>query len=216
MAKRVCSKIQKSGFWSKVNVVKMNSQPMDEKLLAFFEDIEQQVRKYAPYFSLSKDKQQNEFEVVYLFNQELKGRGVEHFDSITVRGPGKDPPDCEAIGNNGERIGIEVTELVDGDAIASAKNGKLIDHNVPIPLSQVIEKVSAIVSRKDRAIVKGGPYDLYKLIIYCDDPEYLDFEIHNAIRNSRFGQTKLIDHAYFFESYDPWKKCCPYIELRLD
>lgn len=193
----------------------MNSQSMEEYLAEHWEEFEQ-LRKHAPYFALSKDKQQNELEVVDLFNRELNSQGVEHFHSIVVRGSGKDPPDCEATANGGELIGVEVTELVDEDAIASAYNGKMIDQNLPIPPSVVIEKVSAIIRRKDSAVVKGGPYDLYILIIYCADPAFLDFEIHNRLRNERFGPTKLIDHVYFFESYNPWTKSCPYIELRLD
>lgn len=110
-------------------------------------------RTHASFFALSKDKQQNELDGAHLFNHQLKNRGVEHFDSIVARVPGKDPLDCEAIGNGGERIGIEVTELVDADAIAFAINGKLIDQDLPISPSQVIEKVSAIVRRKDDAMV---------------------------------------------------------------
>ena len=62
----------------------------------------------------------------------------------------------------------------------------------------------------------GGPYDLYILIMYCDDLSYLDIDIHNRLRNERFGPTKLIDHANFLESYNARTKNCPYIELRLD
>jgi len=55
-------------------------------------------------------------------------------------------------------------------------------------------------------MVKGGRYDLYLLIVYCDAPKFLDFEIHNKLRNERIGRTKLIDHTYFLESYNPWQK----------
>jgi len=44
----------------------MNSQSMKEYLLAHWEDIKQ-IRKHAPYFALSKDKQLNEVEVVRVF-----------------------------------------------------------------------------------------------------------------------------------------------------
>ena len=192
----------------------MNSQSMDEFFRELYEDSEQS-RKHDPYFTLSKDKQQNELEVAHLLNEELKNRGAKYFDSIVARDSGKDPPDCEAIGDDGERIGIEVTELVDEDSITSAISGKMIDQLLPKP-SEVIEKVSAMIRRKDCAIVKDGPYDLYILIIYCDDPKFLAFDIHNELRNSRFGPTKLTDHAYFFQYYNPWKKCCPYYELRLE
>ena len=169
----------------------------------FLNELLNEARQYAPYFALSKDKQQNELEVVHLFNQELKNRGASYFDSIFSREPGQDPPDCEAIGNGGERIGIEVTELVDGDAITSAKKREMLDQDLPIPSQQVINEVSAIIRRKDNAIVKGEPYDLYILIIYCDDPKFLDFEIISELRNKRFRPTNLIDHAYFLESYNP-------------
>ncbi len=191
----------------------MNSQSMEEFLLALSED-DEQIRKHAPYFALSKDKQQNEFEVAHLFNEELKNRGAKYFHSIVARESGKDPPDCEAIGNDGERIGIEVTELVDEDSITSAINGKMIGQSLPKP-SEVIEKVSAMIRRKDCAKVKDGPYDLYILIIYCDDPKFLAFKIYKKLLNARFGPTNLIDHAYFLESYNPFKNCCPYYELRL-
>ena len=87
----------------------MNAQSMEEYLLEHWEDVEQ-VHKHASYFALLNDKQQNELEVVDLFNRELKSQGLENFHSIVVRGSGKDPPDCEATGNGGGLMGIEVTE----------------------------------------------------------------------------------------------------------
>jgi len=51
---------------------------------------------------------------------------------------------------------LQVTELVDVVAIESVANEKMIDQNLSIP-SQVIEKVSAIIRRKDSGMVKDGP-----------------------------------------------------------
>ncbi len=125
-----------------------------------------------------------------------------------------DPPDCEAIGMKGERIGIEVTELVDGPSIAAAKNSESAHDNIFLP-EQVTEEVTSIIRKKDKAVLKGGPYEQYILIIYCDDPRYLDTENLNALRNHHFPETSLIDRVFFLESYCPSQQCCPHIELRL-
>ena len=181
----------------------------------FYAAFPEGIRGYAPYFSLSTSRQDNEVEVVSVLSEQMMKQKKEYFHSIVPRGQGNDPPDCEARGINRERIGIEVTELVDGDSIATAKKGESISQGNLSP-HDVIETISTIIARKDSADVKGGPYDQYILIIYCDDPLFLDYEILEAIRKAQFDPTSLIDRAYFLESYCPWEKCCPYIELRLD
>ena len=172
-------------------------------------------REYAPYFALSSSQQDNEISVVDVLSRELTKQGKSSFHSIVPRGRGKDPPDCEARNGNGKRIGIELTELVDGNSISATKNGVYIFQDALKP-SEVTEIITTIIRKKDGADVKGGPYDEYILIIYCDDPRFLDYEILDAIRKEQFGPASLIDRVYFLESYCPWKKCCPYFELRLD
>ena len=180
----------------------------------FFATFLNGVRKYAPYFALSSSRQNNEFNVAVALSQELRKRGKEPFHSILLRGRGNDPPDCEAKDSHGKRIGIEVTELVDGDSISAAKKGESFSQDTLKP-SEVTENITAKIRKKDGADVKGGTYDEYILIIYCDDPRFLDYEILDAIRKEQFAPTRLIDRVYFLESYCPWEKCCPYIELRL-
>ncbi len=65
---------------------------------------------YPLYFGLlSRNRQQNEIEVAIIHELERSKRGAESFHSIHLFDD--DPPDLEAVGKNGERIGIEVTEL---------------------------------------------------------------------------------------------------------
>lgn len=172
------------------------------------------VRKHAPYFSLSSNRQLNEVDVAYLLSEELSKQGEDSFHSVTSRGRSNDPPDCEAIGDKGERIGVEVTELVDGPSIAAAKGGDVNLQEAWKP-SRVIEKITCIIRRKDRVVPKGGPYELYILVVICDDPLILDYENLEAIRDFNFPGTQLIDRAYFLWSYCPFEKRCPYITLRL-
>ncbi|MDE0154812.1 MAG: hypothetical protein OXS28_04310 [Gammaproteobacteria bacterium] len=181
----------------------------------FFETFLEGVRKHAPYFFLSSNRQLNEVDVANLLSEELSKQGEESFHSVTSRGQSNDPPDCEATGDEGERIGIEVTELVDGPSIATAKGRDVSFQEESWKPSRVIEKITCIIRRKDRADPKGGPYDLYILIVYCDDPLILDYENLKAIRDSDFPATQLIDRVYFLQSYCPFEKRCPHIKLRL-
>lgn len=188
----------------------MSTDPDD--LREYFATCFDGVRQHAPYFALSADRQENEADVARVLREEMLRRGEQSFHSIQSRGQGNDPPDCEAIGSNEERVGIEITELVDGRAIEGAVRGTNVPHKAVAPRA-VVERISTVIRKKDRANVQGGRYDLYILVICCDDPCYLDYEVMLAIRDARFTRPRLIDRAYFLASYDPWQGCCPYIEL---
>ena len=172
------------------------------------------IRPHASYFALSSKQEENEIGVIQTFNEELKRLGEMPFHSFKLRGQGNDPPDFEATDDDGRRIGIEVTELVDGDAIAASREGNFVWQDPP-EVQSVVETVSDKIRRKDSAKVCNGPYDQYILVIYCDDPGYLDHQVLEAIRKKQFDLTRLIDRAYFLASYCPWEGCCPLIELQL-
>lgn len=172
------------------------------------------IRPHAPYFALSAKQEENEIGVIQTLNEELERQGEMPLHSFKSRGQGKDPPDCEATDDEGRRIGIEVTELVDGTAIAASREGNFVRQDLP-EVQSVVETVSDIIRRKDSAKVCGGPYDQYILVIYCDDPGYLDHQVLEAIREKQFDPTRLIDRAYFLASYCPWEGSCPLIELQL-
>ena len=127
-------------------------------------------------------------------SQELRKQGKEPFHSFVQRGQGNDPPDREAKDSHGKRIGIEVTELVDRNSISAAKKGEYIFQDA-LKSSEVTEIITTIIRKKDGAYVKGGPYDEYILIIYCDDPRFLDYEILDAIRKEQFSSASLIDRV---------------------
>ena len=113
----------------------------------FFAACSKEIRQHAPYFALSADKQENEVEVARVLREEMLRRGEESYDSIRSRRLGNDPPDCEAVSSNQERVGIEVTELVDEQAVKEASRGTAVLHNAVAPLSAV-ERISTIVGQK--------------------------------------------------------------------
>jgi hypothetical protein len=48
---------------------------------------------------------------------------VPFYSALKSQGRPNDPPDCEGIDDNGARVAIEVTELVDGATIRAVKHG---------------------------------------------------------------------------------------------
>ncbi len=182
---------------------------------AFINAVKLNVRPYAGYFSWLSDRDVEELGVVETLRESLAHCGQAFFHSCEARGRGKDPPDCEARLCTGGRVGIEVTELVDGRSIAAAKSGAAICWE-PYSEEQLFDLVDSRIAEKDKARdVKDGPYDDYILVIYCDDPRVLDYRLIEYVRGARFRRTTLIKRAFLLFSFDPREQFCPYIELNL-
>ena len=184
------------------------------KCSEFYSSCLEEIRDYASYFALSRNQSQNELEVVHIWNKSLKNNGKEPFSCIQIRDQGNDPPDCEATDGLGRRIGIEVTELVD-QYLANPKNKGDRGTSLCAKPEAVLKVIDSQIRRKDTAQIKDGPYAQYILIIYSDDPHYVEHGNLKEVRSYQFGETKLIDHAYLLLSYCPFNKCCPLIELNL-
>lgn len=182
----------------------------------FLDVVKANDRPYAGYFAWRSDRAVEEIGVVQSFHESLEHCGEGFFHSFSARGPGNDPPDCEALSTAGDRIAIEVTELVDGESIAAAKINAPLNWT-PFTKSALSRLLSERIAKKDNpSDVKGGPYKQYLLVIYCDDPRVLDYELIEHVRGSRFSSTRLLNRAFLLFSYSPWEKCCPYIELNLN
>ena len=182
-----------------------------------WEIIKKNTRKHAGYFAWTSDRHRHieEVSVVQILHESLEKCGMVFFHSHKSRGDSNYPPDCEALSPNGERIGIEVRELVDSDSIKASKCQRHTQRE-PWSKSYLLKELHTIINRKDNPPqVKGGPYSQYLLIIYCDEPRVLHYDLIEYIRRVKFGPTKLLSRVFFLMSYSPWEKCCPFIELEL-
>jgi hypothetical protein len=47
----------------------------------------------------------------------MEAIGVAFYSNIKSRGRPNDPPDCEGVDQHGDRVAIEVTEIVNGQSI---------------------------------------------------------------------------------------------------
>jgi hypothetical protein len=182
----------------------------------FIDTLKANLRGHADYFSWESNREVKELGVVRAFYESLVHYCEPFFHSYEARGRGNDPPDCEALSCKGGRIGIEVTELVEGDSIAAAKSGSPVPWE-PFPKSHLYDLLAERIAEKDSPRkVKGGPYDEYVLVIYCDEPRVLDYGLIEYVRGTSFPGTKLLNRAFLLFSFSPWEGCCPYIELKLN
>lgn len=84
-------------------------------------------RGYADYFSWPADRELEERMIAATLCEALDAAGQPLATSIASRERGEDPPDCEALGADGRPMAIEVTELVDPDAIKAVVSGATYD-----------------------------------------------------------------------------------------
>lgn len=171
-------------------------------------------RPHAGFFTNETDRAEAELYAVKVLQESLEADGAAFFHSPTSRGD-DDPPDCEARLFDGGRIGIEVTEIVEGLSIAAEKSGKPAEWRSYSP-----EEIERILADRIRAKdcptdLKGAPYDSYVLVICTDENRVLNYELIQHIRSLKFEKCNLIDRCFLLMSYSPWEAKCPYVELKL-
>jgi len=188
----------------------------EEKI--FIREIKEAIAKergYADSFGWPPDRDLEEYSVVKFFCESLdkKNKLFLECSSIISRGRGNDPPDCEAKDLDGNIIGIEVTELVDPEAIMAFK--KKQDYQwAKWDKSKFINAINNRLDAKNTpARIKGGPFKSYIIIIYTDEPELNADYIKELLKGYRFTKRYLIDRAFLFIFFDPIYKTYPCIEL---
>ena len=140
------------------------------------------------------------------------------FSSIAIRGRGNDPPDLEALDSTGHRIGFEITELIDGEAIQAFKNGRPYD-SAEWDIEKFLTTLGALLSAKNDRFhkLKGGPYPGgYVVIVFTDEPELPRTTVETFLSGHLFSGLSNIDRAFLLLSYDPAVQRCPYFELGKD
>ena len=181
---------------------------------ALAEEIKKNHRPHAGHFSWESDRAIAEVGVLDEFVNALAHEEALFFYGARHRGEGGDPPDCEAYAGDGTRIGIEITELVDGPAIAAARLGKPYDWKDW--KGALLPATENLICRKDSPrSIKGAPYSQYVLVIFSDEPSLDRGYLEHTIETYTFGPTQLITRAFLLLSYDPFIERYPCYELQL-
>ena len=188
----------------------------EERFIREIKEAISKSRGYADSFEWSPDRNLEEYGIVKLFCEALAKEGKSFIDisSIISRGRGNDPPDCEGNDLDGNLIGIEVTELVDPEAIIAFKKNQ--DYQwAEWDKSKLIDAINNRLEAKntpDR--IKGGPYKSYIIIIFTDEPVLNSDYTKDLLKGYRFAKRNLIDRAFLFIFYDPIYKTYPCLELK--
>lgn len=178
------------------------------------DEVKKNHRPHAGHFSWETDRVLAECGVLQDFQNTLAEQGKLFFRKPTHRGEGKDPPDCEAIGIGGERIGIEITELVDSKSAAAARAGK--HYEWKDWKDALIPELQRILLKKDTpSDLKEPPYPEYIVLIFSDEPWMEHAYIEQQLAIHHFYTPKLITRAFLLLSYSPFIQSYPCFELQL-
>lgn len=150
------------------------------------------------------------------WRRSLELDGARFFAGLTIRGRGNDPPDLEAVNAAGERIAIEVTELVDEQAIRAYKAGRryeIAEWGREAFLLGLQERLSAKNERFE--FLKGKPYPGgYVVVVFTDETILPRPTVEQYLQGRSFEGLGNIYRAFLLLSYDPSVKRYPYFELR--
>ena len=189
----------------------------ERQIAALMRQALQRSRGHASFFQWAPNRDVEEWGVVNHLRESLMADRADFFRDISIRGRGNDPPDCEARSNDGERIAIEVTELVDPAAIVAFKRGnpyRWTDWS----RESLREALQERLTTKDQrySSLQGGPYGQYLLVVHTDEPMLSHTVARTLLDTVRFARPAHIDRAFLLISYDPRLQRCPYIEFPFD
>ena len=144
--------------------------------------------------------------------EQMNKRGCQ-IDIGTIQKNSETYPDCIAM-MGGEKIGVEVTELVDDNAIRCHPGNPKYegpeqfgrDFRFPMPPEWPFEKFERCLRErmycKDKR-VKGGSLARQFLLIVTDEPWLDEATLTEYLRTAKFQRPQHFDGVYLMMSYVP-------------
>lgn len=187
----------------------------ETEILALIRAARAKARGYADFFGWATDRDLEEWDVASSLAESLEADNVLFFSNLKSRGRPSDPPDCEALSPIGARIAIEVTELVDGDAIRAFKEGRVYDWAEWTKEKFLSVLAELIAGKNDRfPKLKEPPYPGgYVVVVHTDEPMLSRATIEAFLVNHQFEKLSYVDRVFLILSYAPDVEPCPYFEL---
>lgn len=163
-------------------------------------------RQYATYFNLGLDREHDEVGAAADLLESLRGKDripvLER--SLAARPRGEDPPDCDALTPSGNRIAIEVTELVDRESIRrQVRTGCAppCEYSKELFLERLEERL--VAKRRKRSDLKGGPYGICILVIHTDEMLLTHEDCLSWLCGHEVASHEPWDRVYLLFSYSP-------------
>lgn len=201
--------------------------------MSFDEDFRRKLREglkakrgHAGYFNWNADRDLEELGVIQELWASMNASREVFFTDFSIRGRGNDPPDLEALTLEGEKLAIEVTELVDGQAIQRDKfvrdqQNSTWQDRLSVAVSwddaSIIGEVQKLIKAKDGKFNKllGGPYrGGYCVVIFTDEPDLSPEKLQGVLQGATF-LAENISRCLLLIGYQPFEQHLKYIDLVL-
>jgi hypothetical protein len=180
------------------------------------ETIETNIRPWNGYWSW-KDKPIGELGAA---REILAMAGIDAHDLVSRK---DDPPDCEGT-IDGCRTAVEVTELVHEPTLkrslkALKQRASGTEPNKPEAYfvwqqADLMDAIQERIDQKDRAKLKGGPYQRYILVIPTDEMFLEASQVEKWLSSATFQADRISD-VLLGLAYEPESKCCPVFKLQV-
>ncbi len=165
-------------------------------------------RQYASFWEWT-DKEGKELGV----GEQLVGAINATFDlgltDIAVQRP--DPPDLTCRNNDGQRVGIELAELVCEESVRRNAQGEAV-YRVWRP-GDVTRAVSDLLAEKDGKAYHGGPFTELYVCLFTDEPALTAEAAREELASASFGPFRQINRSFLLFSYQPKNQTYPVIAL---
>jgi hypothetical protein len=175
----------------------------EDEVLRVLSDALARRRGYADGRSWPLDRQREERGIVEDFLSGTIGEAGAPFTGLRSLARGEDPPDCEFWDSSGRLIGIELTELVDADAI-KRKRWDRSAAPAEWAADTLIDSLSQFLTRKDNPSKPPKiAYHEYFLIVHTNEPRLYIELAEEWLRDHLFPTTRLISRAFLLFDYHP-------------
>ncbi|MCO4094417.1 MAG: hypothetical protein HEQ37_11785 [Acidovorax sp.] len=184
------------------------------EILRLMREARQKTRGYASFFGWGIDRDLEELGPVQELAKALLASDGERLLALKLRGRGNDPPDIEAVNALGERVAVEVTELVDGDAIQAHKRGDRYAY-AEWTRESFLGKLQTLLSGKAARLpkLKDAPYPGgYVIVVFTDEPMLDPDTVSSFLAGAVFKDLGRC-RAYLLLSYWPKTEAYPFFSL---
>lgn len=183
-----------------------DEEPDWDQVVAIMREARAKSRGYASYWEWAPNRSLAEIGVARALAEYLTHSEERTWASVSPII--NDPPDVLLLCTSGERLGIEVTELVDADAIKRHRHRKMTDTAEAYDwadwtIERLTSSIVEAVERKDRKLAsRAGQYDELIVAIATDEP-LISLELaRQAIQNSA-PSVHTVHRAFLLLSYNP-------------
>ena len=169
------------------------------------------MKEYAPFFEWF-DKGQKELGVVEELIESLNATKRTHLHTPQLYRP--DPPDCVCENAVGERVAIEVSEVVCERAAKLTAQGHAVYRRWND--GELATHIAQLLFAKDAKTFNGGPYAEVVTCLFTDEPAISSEYASSQLDGAQFGVFKQLTSGFLLLSYDPATKSYPVVPLRFD